>query len=39
MLEKKVKQKAGNNKSAANESFFVFVGNRIPDGCNLIPKI
>ena len=36
MLEKKVKLKAGNNKSAANESFFVYVGNKIPDGCKLV---
>lgn len=34
MLEKKVKQKIQGNKISANESFFVFVGNKIPDGCN-----
>lgn len=33
MLEKKVKQKIQSNKLSANESFFVFVGNKIPDGC------
>jgi hypothetical protein len=36
MLEKKVKQKAGSNKPAATESFFVFVGNKIPDGGNCL---
>jgi len=34
MLEKKVKQKIQNNKLSANESFFVFVGNKIPHGGN-----
>lgn len=33
MLEKKVKQKVGASKLSATESFFVFVGNKIPDGC------
>lgn len=26
------------NKLAANESFFVFVNNKIPDGCKFLSK-
>ena len=36
MLEKKVKQKLGTVKTSATESFFVFVGNVIPDGCKFL---
>lgn len=33
MLALKIKQKMGPNKPNANESFFVFVGNNVPNGC------
>ncbi len=36
MLSIKIKQKLGANKAAANESFFVFAGNNMPNGCNFM---
>ena len=32
ILHMKVKQKAGVNKPTANESFFLYIGNKLPSG-------
>lgn len=36
MLSIKIKQKSAASKTSQNESFFVFVGNNMPNGCNCL---